>query len=118
MSDHLENFSSPIDKEVAQKIQELDLPLIQKHHVRLLTHCLEIFKNIALMNNGIFPNEKSIKEWCELEAKKINDIEFTGLLFDQMTAAANKLELYSQNISKNILDFDTDDLVNLVRENH
>ncbi len=118
MSDQLENFSSPIKKEVAQKIQDLDLPLIQKHHVRLLAHCLEIFKNIAANNNNqIFPNDQLIKQWCDLEAEKINDIEFTKLLFRQMNAAALKLELHSKKIGKNILDFNIDDLVDLVCNN-
>ena len=117
MSDQLENFSSPIKKEVAQKIQELDLPLIQKHHVRLLAHCLEIFKDIASTNNKIFPEDHLIKEWCELEAKKINDVEFTNLLFAQMNAAAQKLEIHSKKIGKDILEFSIDDLVDLVRNN-
>tara|TARA_Y100001968_G_scaffold324999_1_gene365488 strand:+ start:1975 stop:2334 length:360 start_codon:yes stop_codon:yes gene_type:complete len=114
MSDQLENISSPIKKEVAQKIQELDLPLIQKHHVRLLIHCLEVFKNIASTNEIAFPNDILLMEWCELEAKKINDNEFRNLLFDQMNAAAQKLESHSKKIGKNILDFNLDDLVNLV----
>ena len=114
MSDQLENFSSPIKKEVAQEIQDLDLPLIQKHHVRLLTHCLEIFKNIAEVNNGEFLNDQLIKGWCESEAKKINDGEFTQLLFDQMKAAAKKLEFHAEKINKNILDLDLGDIVNLV----
>ena len=117
MSDQLENSSSPIKKEVAQKIQELDLPLIQKHHVRLLAHCLEIFKNIAVNNNGIFPNDQLIRDWCDLEAEKINDKEFTPLLFSQMNAAAKKLALHSKKVDKNILDFNIDDLINLVCNN-
>ncbi len=118
MSDQLENHSSPIEVEIVQRIQELDLPSIQKHHVRLLTHCLAIFKNIALSNDGLFPNDALLKNWCESEAKKINDITFSDLLFDQMTAAARKLEIHSEKISKSKLDFNLDDLVNLVCENY
>tara|TARA_B100001115_G_C15506147_1_gene239695 strand:- start:1 stop:354 length:354 start_codon:yes stop_codon:yes gene_type:complete len=117
MSDHLENFSSPIKEDIAQKIQELDLPLIQKHHVRLLIHCLEIFKNISALNEGRFPNEVILKNWCEVQAKKINDQEFTELLFAQMIAAAHKFDSYSKQIDKNILDFNLEDLINLVSQN-
>ncbi len=118
MSDQSENFSSPIKQELAQKIQELDLPLTQKHHVRLLTHCLEIFKDIASNNNGIFPDDQLLKKWCELEAKKINDSDFTGLLFSQMTAAALKLDIYAKKIGKDILDFNIYDLVDLVSKDY
>ena len=118
MSDQLENLKSPIKKEVAEKIQELDLPLIQKHHVRLLTHCLEIFKNISLDHDIAFPNDQLLRNWCASEAKKINDIQFTELLYDQMTAAAQKLDSHSQKIGKDILDFNLDDLVNLVCKNY
>jgi len=117
MSDHLKDFSSPIRKEVAQKIQDLDLPLIQKHHVRLLAHCLEIFKNISSINNGTFPNDELIRDWCKEEAQKIDDQEFTNLLFEQMYAAAEKLDSHSKKIGKNKLDLKISDLVNLVCEN-
>ena len=114
MSEQLENFSSPIGKDVAQKIQELDLPLIQKHHVRLLAHCLEIFRNISFVNDGKFPTDKLIKDWCAAEVKKIDDYEFTNLLYEQMNAAAEKLDLHSRKIGKNKLDLQISDLVNLV----
>ena len=117
MSDQLQNFSSPIRTEVAQKIQELDLPLIKKHHVRLLAHCLEIFKNISLLNDGIFPSDQLIRDWCKEESQKIDDSEFTSLLFEQMHAAAEKLDLHSKKIGKDKLDLNISDLVNLVCEN-
>tara|TARA_Y100000589_G_C26750880_1_gene465720 strand:- start:207 stop:563 length:357 start_codon:yes stop_codon:yes gene_type:complete len=117
MSDHLENFSSPIKEDIALKIQELDLPLIQKHHVRLLIHCLEIFKNISALNDGRFPNDMILQNWCEAQARKINDKDFTELLLAQMIAAARKFDSYSKRINKNILDLNLEDLIDLVSQN-
>ena len=117
MSDQLENFSSPINEDIVRQIQELNLPLIQKHHVRLLIHCLEIFKNISALNEGRFPNDVILQTWCEDQARKINDKEFTELLFAQMIAAAHKFASYSKQINKDILDLNLDDLIDLVSQN-
>ena len=46
MSNHLDPFSNAINEEIIQEIDNLDLPIMQKHHVRILAHCLQILKII------------------------------------------------------------------------
>ena len=44
MSNNLDPFSNPLNIQTIKEIDDLDLPIIQKQHVRILAHCLQIFK--------------------------------------------------------------------------
>ena len=46
MSNHLDPLSNPLNIETIQEIDNLDLPIMQKHHLRILAHCLQILKFI------------------------------------------------------------------------
>ena len=48
MSNHLDPISNTLNLETIQEIDDLDLPIIQKHHLRILAHCLQILKIINL----------------------------------------------------------------------
>ena len=111
MSDQFNSFMSPVKKEVVDQIESLDLSTLQKLHLKLLSHCLEVFKDISLKNNDEFPNDILLKSWCENEAKKLNDESFSMLLFEQMNSAAVKLQIYAKKTGKYVLDLNLDDLI-------
>ena len=113
MSDQFNSFMSPVKKEVVDQIERLDLSTIQKLHLKLLSHCLEVFKDISLKNDDEFPDDILLKSWCEKEAKKLKDESFSMLLFEQMNSAATKLKDYSKKIGKYALDLNLDDLITL-----
>ena len=113
MSDQFNSFISPIKKEVIDQIERLDISTLQKLHLKLLSHCLEVFKDISLKADKDFPTEILLKRWCENEAKKLKDDSFSVLLFEQMNSAALKLKNYATKIGKNALDLSLDDLVTL-----
>ena len=114
MSDQLNSFISPVKKEVVDQIERLDLSTLQKLHLKLLSHCLQVLKDISLKNDGEFPNNILLKSWCEKEAKKLKDESFSMLLFEQMNSAAMKFQNYTQKIGKNVLDMNLDDLIALI----
>ena len=116
MSDQFNSLSGPVDREVVQKIEHMNISTIQKLHMKILTHCLEILKKISQESNEDFPSEESLKNWCMLESKKIDDDNFYLLLFQQIYAAAIKLKNYSKSIEKRTLDLTLDDLMNLTSE--
>ena len=64
MSNQTNWLSSPLSDEVVKNIDQLNLSIIQKHHVRLLAHCLEIFKEIAQDETSLFEEEELLREWC------------------------------------------------------
>jgi len=113
MSDQFNSFMSPVKKEVVDQIERLDLSTIQKLHLKLLSHCLEVFKDISLKANKEFPNEILLRRWCENEAKKLKDQSFSVLLFEQMSSAAIKFKNYAKKTGKYALDLNLDDLITL-----
>ena len=113
MSDQFNTFMSPVKKEVVDQIERLDLSTLQKLHLKLLSHCLEVFKEISLKADKEFPDDTLLKRWCENEAKKIKDESFSILLFEQMNSAAIKIKNYAKKISKDALDLSLDDLIAL-----
>ena len=62
MSNQTNSFPSPLTDEIVKNIDNLNLPVIKKHHVRLLAHCLEIFKEIAKDGKSSFVEDKLLKK--------------------------------------------------------
>ena len=116
MSNHLDPLSNPLNIETIQEIDNLDLPIMQKHHLRILAHCLQILKIINLDNNFEYQNENPLREWCDNQSKKFNDKKFSDLFYEQLESASKKLSTFSKKIGKNIADLEIDDLVPLVEQ--
>ena len=61
MSNQTNSFQSPLSNEMVKNIDQLNLPIIKKHHVRLLAHCLEIFKEIEKDEKSFFEQDELLK---------------------------------------------------------
>ena len=116
MSNQTNSFPSPLSDETVKNIEQLNLPIIQKHHVRLLAHCLEIFKEIAKDDMSLFEEDQLLREWCEQKSQKFNDKNFNQLFYEQMSSAAKKLNSFSQSIDKNFNELNLEDLIILVQQ--
>ena len=116
MSNQSNSFSTPLSDEIIQNIDQLNLPIIQKHHVRLLAHCLEIFKEISKDDTPMFIEDKLLRDWCVKQSQKFNDKNFNELFYKQMSSAAKKLNLFSKSIDKSFKDLDLQDLIILVQQ--
>ena len=57
MSNNFDPSSNPLNIQTIQKIDNLDLPIMQKHHVRILAHCLQILKIINIDNSFEYQNK-------------------------------------------------------------
>ena len=112
MSNHLDPLSTPLNIETIQEIDNLDLPIMKKHHVRILAHCLQILK-ITNSNNSS-ENKHTLREWCDKQSKKFDDKKFSDLLYEQLESTSKKLNIFSKKIGKDIHDLEIDDLVLLV----
>ena len=116
MSNHLDPLSNLLNIETIQEIDNLDLPIMQKHHLRILAHCLHILKVINLDDSFEYQNKNPLKEWCDNQSKKFDDKKFSDLLYEQLDSTTKKLSIFSKKIGKNIEDLEIDDLVILVKE--
>ena len=101
MSNQTNWLSSPLSDEVVKNIDQLNLSIIQKHHIRLLAHCLEVFKEISNEDLCVFEEDELLREWCEKQSRKFNDKNFNQLFYEQMSSAAKKLNDFSKSIEKN-----------------
>ncbi|EEE40661.1 hypothetical protein [Prochlorococcus marinus] len=116
MSNHLDPLSNPLNMQTIQKIDDLDLPIMQKHHLRILAHCLQIIKNIKADNSFEYQNKNPLREWCDNQSKKFDDKKFSDLFYEQLESTSKKLSTFSNKIGKNIEDLEIDDLVILVEQ--
>ena len=114
MSNNLDPFSNPLNIQIIKEIDNLDLPIMQKHHVRILAHCLQILKIINSDNS--LENKNSLREWCDNQSKKFDDKKFSDIFYEQLESTSKKLSIFSKKIGKNIEDLDIDDLVLLIEK--
>ena len=116
MSNHLDPFSNPLNMQTIQEIDNLDLTIMQKHHIRILAHCLQILKINNIDNSFEYQNKNPLKDWCDNQSKKFNDKKFSDLFYEQLESTSKKLSTLSKKIGKNIDDLEIDDLVLLVKK--
>ena len=116
MSNHLDPFSNLINIETIQEIDNLDLPIMQKHHLRILVHCLQILKTINVYDGSENQHKNHLREWCDNQSKKFDDKKFSDLFYEQLQSTSNKLSTFSKKIGKSIEDLEIDDLVLLIEQ--
>tara|TARA_B100001778_G_C18380878_1_gene535201 strand:+ start:265 stop:621 length:357 start_codon:yes stop_codon:yes gene_type:complete len=118
MSNQTNYFSSPLNQQMIENIEQLNLSIIQKHHIKILAHCLEIFKEIAKDDISSFDEEKLLREWCDGQSQRFNDKNFNDHFYEQMSSAAKKLNCFSRSIEKKFKELDLEDLILLVQQNN
>ena len=116
MSNHLDPSSNLLNAQTIQEIDNLELPIMQKHHLRILAHCLQILKNINADNNFEYQNKNPLREWCDNQSKRFDDKKFSDIFYEQLDAASKKLSTFSKKLGKNIEDLELDDLVLLIEQ--
>jgi hypothetical protein len=116
MSNNLDPLSNLLNIQTIKEIDNLDLPIMQKHHVRILAHCLQILKKINKDDNSELRYENSLREWCDNQSRKFDDKKFSDLFYVQLESTAKKLNTFSQRLGKNIEDLNINDLVLLVEQ--
>ena len=116
MSSQLDPLSNALNLQTIQTIEKLDLPIIQKHHIRILVHCIAILNSISTDNSFCSDQDNLLRKWCNSESRKFNDQQFTDLFYEQLALSAKKLKFFSQKIGKDIKDLDIEDLVLLVKD--
>ena len=116
MSNHLDPFYKPLNMQFIKEIDNLDLPIMQKHHLRILAHCLQILKTINPNNSLENKNKNLLREWCDNQSRKFDDKKFSDLFYEQLESTSRKLSTFSKKLGKSIEDLEIDDLVHLVEQ--
>ena len=116
MSNHLNPSSNPLNMQTIQEIDNLDLPIMQKHHLRILAHCLQILKNLNADNSFEYQNKNPLREWCDNQSEKFDDKKFSDLFYQQLESTSKKLSIFSKKIGKSIEDLEIVDLLPLLEQ--
>ena len=115
MSNTTDPFSNYLNIEIIQVIDQLDLPVMQKHHVRILAHCLIVLQTVSSNDMSLLDEEKCLEKWCNEQSQKFDDQKFNVLFYEQISSTSKKLRTFAQSIGKNLNDLDINDLVCLVK---
>ena len=90
---------------------------MQKHHLRILAHCLIILKSNIQENGSCTLKEDLLRDWCKNQSQRFEDPKFSDLLFHQLISTAKKLNDLSQKLGKSIEELEINDLLVLVQDN-
>ena len=100
-----------IDAETIARIDATLLPQLDRHHLRLLAHCLASFRMMVPDLDGALPNAALRRQWCEQQPVVADDPQFLILLLNQLNNAADQLEEMADDCSKAPLELSLDDLI-------
>ena len=104
--------NSPLSNEDINLIAMTNLSIREKHHLRMLAHCLECFKSMSKDNNaGLIPLKEEWLEWCLENPIMIKDDEFVQVMFEQFSGAAIQLERLSNDLRVAPLDLTLRNLI-------
>ena len=95
-----------------EHIDSTDLSALERHHVRLLAHCLETFKQIENgASTGSIPNKKRQMTWLLQQKKLSQDKQFLSVLLEQLEVARVQLEKIASSLNTLPLELTIDDLI-------
>ena len=85
--------AGPLSRTDAEQIEATLLPNLDRHHLRLLAHCLRSFQAIAdPRRSGPLPERGSLEQWLLEQPQLVDEPQFRDLLLHQFLAAAEQLE--------------------------
>ncbi len=104
--------NSPLSKEDIALIALTDLSVSEKHHLRMLAHCLQCFKSMRKENSrGLLPLKEEWLEWCLQNPIMMKDDEYVQVMFEQFSGAAIQLEKLSNDLNVPPLDLTLRNLI-------
>ena len=100
-----------VDPDVVARIDATLLPQLDRHHLRLLVHCLDSFRAMVQSNDGSLPDASSRRRWCEQQPLVVEDPTFLRSLLQQLEGAGQQLNELAQQLNKQPLELSLDDLI-------
>ena len=100
-----------IDATVIERIDATLLPQMDRHHLRLLAHCLESFRAMDRAADDALPDAASRRRWCEQQPVVEEEPSFLRSLLHQLDGAAEQLQDLADQLNKAPLQLSLDDLI-------
>ena len=99
-----------VDPDVVARIDATLLPQLDRHHLRLLVHCLDSFRAMVPSKDGGLPDAASRRRWCEQQPLVVEDPTFLRSLLLQLEGAGQQLSDLARQLNKQPLELTLDDL--------
>ena len=110
--------SGPLSRADAEQIEATLLPNLDRHHLRLLAHCLRSFQVIAdPRQSGPLPDRRSLEQWLVEQPQLVDEPQFRDLLLNQFLAAAQQLEELAKQLNRTPLELELTDLIQQAERN-
>ena len=104
--------NGPLSKEDITLIAMTNLSVNEKHHLRMLAHCLQCFKSMSKVNHrGSLPVKEEWLDWCLQNPIMQKDDEFVQIMLEQFSGAAIQLERLSNELKVAPLDLTLRNLI-------
>ena len=100
-----------IEADTIAQIDATLLPSRERHHLRLLAHCLDSFRAMESDGTGQLPGAASRRRWCEQQPVIAEEPGFLRSLLHQLDRAAEQLQSLADNLNKAPLQLTLDDLI-------
>ena len=101
-----------IDRATIERIDATLLPQLDRHHLRVLSYCLDSFQTMAAPQaTGALPDEDQRRLWCQQQPVVADDPAFLDTLLLQLSAAADQLDQLALELGKPPLALTLDDLI-------
>jgi hypothetical protein len=104
--------SSPLDGDAIAWIDATQLPIRERHHLRLIAHCLASFQEMAgEPHRGPLPSTQQQQTWIQRQPPLLGDPGFAQLLLKQFASAARQLEQLAEQRQCTPLELTLEDLI-------
>ena len=104
--------NSPLSKKDITLIELTNLSVREKHHLRMLAHCLQCFKSMRKDDSSrLLPVKEEWLEWCLKNPIMMKDDECVQIMFEQFSGAAIQLAKLSNDLKVAPLDLTLRNLI-------
>ena len=101
-----------VDRATIERIDATLLPQLDRHHLRVLTHCLDSFQAmVGDETTGRIPDDEQRYRWCKQQPIVAGDPTFLDTLMLQLNAAADQLDHLATQLGKPPLALTIEDLI-------
>ncbi len=105
--------NSPLSIEDIQKIDSTKLSKFERHHLRVIAHCLAVFKSMDGNPSefGALPSPAVRLQWCLNQPDLAESNDFINVLLEQFELAAIQLNKIAEDCGISPLELTLNDLI-------
>lgn len=104
-------LTGPLTPAELAQLEATLLPALERHHLRLLAHCLRTLQQIAGRRGGPLPDAVALRAWISGQPPLEGDRSFQQAFLAQLQAAALQLETLAAALGVEPLALELPDLI-------